>query len=54
MKGGSQVVFLAIETLIMSVEVFFFSQKSFSINNLVDSELTAATTLHSISFIETV
>ena len=53
MKGGSQVVFLAIETLIMSAEVFF-SQKSFWINNLVDSELAAATTLHSISFIKTV
>ena len=53
MKGGSQVVFLASETLIMSVEVFF-PQKSFLINNLTDSELTAATTLRSMSFIKTV
>ena len=47
MKGGSQVVFLASETLIMSAEVFF-SQKSFWILNPIDSELTAATTLHSL------
>lgn len=53
MKGGSQVVFLASETLIMSAEVFF-PQKSFLINNLTDSELTAATTLRSVSFIKTV
>ena len=53
MKGGSQVVFLASETLIMSAEVFF-PQKSFLINNLTDSELTAATTLRSMSFIKTV
>ena len=26
MKGGSQVVFLASETLIMSAEVFFFTE----------------------------
>ena len=53
MKGGSQVVFLASETLIMSAEVFF-PQKSFLINNLTGSELTGATTLRSISFIKTV
>lgn len=53
MKGGSQVVFLASETLIMSAEVFF-PQKSFLINNLTGSELTGATTLRSMSFIKTV